>query len=126
MAPPIDRTSDPNAQTTGNVLNPTHIDGTWLRATNGTGRGQVVAGMGHHLATLQTVQGGAGTPVVVLEGSNDGVNWKVLGTNTHAGSDSQYLEVVDKPYRFYSVRKTTGSTGTIDYYLRLAGASGVY
>jgi hypothetical protein len=76
------------------------------------------------LATLQTVQSGADAPAsVLLDGSNDGANWKTLATNVHAGNDTQFAEVATRGGRFFPARKSVdcGNGDFVDYFLRLTG-----
>lgn len=87
---------------------------------------QIITSLGHEKAVLQTVQGGAGSATVTLEGSNDRTNWNILATNTHTGSDTQFAEVTDKAYKYWRVNMSAHSGADVDYFLRLAGASGTY
>ncbi len=106
------------------------LDGTFPRTgASGLGSGRIIEVLGHPHMTLQTTQVGAVTAAtVLLEGSNDKTNWKTLATNAHAGDDSKFAEVDTKAYRFARVRKSVdaGAADTIDYFLRLAGASGPF
>jgi hypothetical protein len=101
------------------------IDGAFPRAGgSGAGPGRTIEAAGHMHATLQTVQSGAVAPAtVLLEGSNDGANWKTLATNAHAGNDARFAEVNTMGYRFFRARKSVdcGAGDFVDYFLRLTG-----
>jgi hypothetical protein len=92
----------------------------------GTSRGAVIEVAGHHIFSLQTKQVGAAVIVVKLQGSNDGVAWTDLITNTHAGNDSQFGTADAKPWKFVSVFRSTDGAGTSDYFLRCSGFSGPF
>lgn len=99
-------------------------DALFPRANGSTGAGRIIEVLGHPHMTLQTRGNAANTPTVLLEASNDATNWKVLATHAHAGNDDKFTEIDTKAYRFVRVNKSVD--GDVDYFLRLAGASGPF
>lgn len=98
------------------------VDKEFPHAAGSTGAGHNLESLGHISAVLQTVAAAASTPTVKLQGSNDKANWTDLATHAHSGGDSIDTVVVDKPYRFFRVNKTVD--GDVQFFLRLASASG--